>query len=187
MFRKIFYVLLTISFIMLVSGGVALFLLDLKKDKEVTYRQIQDVADEFEVFSNNTSAFESFRDDLYTNVLSEVYYDTMYSEDKSVKNKLSNYEQLVDELTKNTNKMNKLCENVYYPDSVANSRCSNYKSIYEQVVNYFVYDISLYNKNVQNYNNYQKKNASTLVIEEYKTKKKYIDYNNDKKYDGKEE
>ena len=37
-----------------------------------------------------------------------VYYDTMYTNDLAIKNKLSNYENLVDELEKNTNNLNKL-------------------------------------------------------------------------------
>ena len=110
-----------------------------------TLKRIDELKDEFEVFSTNTSVFESFRDDLYNNVFTNVYYDTMHLYDANVKNKLSNYENLVDELTKNTESMNKLCDDMYYPDSEANNKCNNYKSIYEQVVNYFVSDIKVYN------------------------------------------
>ena len=82
--------------------------------------------------------------------------------------------------------MDKLCTDVYYPDSKVNTKCVNYKSIYEQVVNYFISDINVYNKNVKEYNKEQNDNKDKM-IEEYKTNKKYIDYNNDKTYDGKEE
>lgn len=184
--KKIALGIMTLSFILIISGGVSSFVLGIKKDKEEIYNRINDVNDEFEVFSTNTSVFEKFRDDLYNIVLSNVYYDTMYDEDKSVKNKLSNYESLVDELTKNTKKLDKLCNDVYYPDSKVNTKCNNYKSIYEQVVNYFISDINVYNGNVDKYNEYQKNNNSDLRVSKYKTDKKYIDYNNDKEYDGKE-
>lgn len=185
--KKIALAMITLSFILIISGGVSSFVLGLKKDKEEILKRINEVNDEFEVFSTNTSVFEEFRDELYNVVLSNVYYDTMYDEDKSVKNKLSNYENLVDELTRNTKKLNNLCEDVYYPDSKVNTKCNNYKSIYEQVVNYFVSDINVYNENVKKYNDYQKNNNSDLRVNKYKTNKKYIDYNNDKEYDGKEE
>ena len=178
--------MMTLSFILIVSGGVSSFVLGLKQDKEEIYKRINEVNDEFEVFSTNTSVFENARDELYNIVLSNVYYDTMYDEDKKVKNELSNYENLVDELTKNTKKLDKLCDDVYYPDSKVNTKCSNYKSIYEQVVNYFISDIKVYNDNVLKYNEYQKENNSDLRISKYKTNKKYIDYNKDKNYDGKE-
>ncbi len=185
--KKIAMIMMTLSFILLISGGVSSFVLGLKKDKEEIYNRISEVNNEFEVFSTNTSVFEGFRDELYNVVLSNVYYDTMYDEDKAVKNKLSNYENLVDELTKNTKRLNKLCDDVYYPDSKVNTKCNNYKSIYEQVVNYFVSDINVYNENVVKYNEYQKNNNSDLRVDKYKTDKKYIDYNKDKEFDGKEE
>lgn len=184
--KKIALYMMTLSFILIISGGVSSFVLGLKEDKEEIYNRINDVNDEFEVFSTNTSVFENFRDELYNVVLSNVYYDTMYDEDKTVKNKLSNYENLVDQLTKNTKKLNGLCEDVYYPDSKVNTKCNNYKSIYEQVVNYFVTDISVYNENVKKYNEYQRNKNSDLRVDNYKTNKKYIDYNHDKEYDGKE-
>ena len=184
--KKIALYMMTLSFILIISGGVSSFVLGLKEDKEEIYNRINDVNDEFEVFSTNTSVFENFRDELYNVVLSNVYYDTMYDEDKNVKNKLSNYENLVDELTKNTKKLDNLCNDVYYPDSKVNTKCNNYKSIYEQVVNYFISDINVYNENVKKYNEYQKNNNSNLRVDKYKTSKKYIDYNNDNEYDGKE-
>lgn len=178
--------MVTFSFILIIAGGVSSFVLGLKKDQETILNRINYVNDEFEIFSTNTSVFENYRNELYNVVLSNVYYDTMYDEDKAVKNKLSNYENLVDELTKNTKNLNKLCDNVYYPDSKVNTKCSNYKLIYEQVINYFVSDINVYNENVKKYNEYQKNNNSDLRVDKYKTTKEYIDYNNDNEYDGKE-
>jgi len=184
--KKMITGIITLSFVLIMAGGVSSFVLGLKEDKEEILKRINYVNDEFETFSTNTSVFESFRNDLYNVVLSNVYYDTMYDEDKTVKNKLSNYESLVDELTKNTKKLDGLCNDVYYPDSKVNTKCSNYKLIYEQVINYFVSDINTYNENVNKYNEYQKNNNSDLRVDKYRTNKKYIDYNNDKEYDGKE-
>ena len=81
--------------------------------------------------------------------------------------------------------MNSLCEDVYYNDLSVNNQCGNYKNIYEQVNNYFVSDIKLYNDNVSKYNDYQKSIYSSLIINNYDTNKNYIDYNGDKKYEGK--
>ncbi len=185
--RKFAYILMTFSFILIVSGSVSSFLLGLKNDKEETYKRMDTVSDSFESFSTNVSAFEDMRDELYNSVLSNVYYDSLYSNDTYIKTRLSNYENLVDELKKNTNNLDKLCTDVYYPESEINNKCINYKSIYEQVVNYFVSDIKTYNQNIVNYNNYQASLGSGLLLKSYKTNKKYIDYNGDGSYDGKEE
>ena len=90
--KKIAMAMMTLSFILIISGGVSSFVLGLQRDKEEIYNRINDVNDEFEVFSTNTSVFENFRDELYNVVLSNVYYDTMYDEDKLVYNKFYNYE-----------------------------------------------------------------------------------------------
>lgn len=180
--KKVSFIVLVIGSVLIVSGCFSLYLQGLREDKKQILNRIDDVGDEFEVFSANTSIFEEYRDNLYGEVLEGVVCDTLKNNDKDIKNRLSNYENLVDELKTNVSKLDKLCTDVYYPDSNTNSKCSNYKVIYEQVVNYFVSDINVYNKNIKECNKGTDANVST-----YKTKKKYIDYNNDKKYDGKDE
>lgn len=185
--RKIAYVLMTMSFVMIVAGGMSSFVINLKADKDATYKRMDDVSDAFENFSANTSVFEEYRDNLYNSTLGNLTYDTMYRQDKDIKNSLSNYENLVDELKKNTGYLDRLCEDVYYPNSEVNNKCYNYKSIYEQVVNYFVSDINVYNNSVDKYNSYQAGLNINSKLAKYTTKKTYIDYNKDKKFDGKEE
>lgn len=185
--RKLANVLLVLSIVLIISGGVSTFILGLKADRTETLNRMVEVNDVFEIFSANTTIFENFRDELYTDILSNLYYDNMYTTDGVIKVKLSNYESLVDELGKNAKTLNALCEDVYYPDGNVNNKCFNYKSIYEQVVNFFLSDIEVYNKNVKEYNNYQTANNLTFPVKEYKSKKKYIDYNEDGVFDGKEE
>lgn len=184
--KKLIIIIMTISFILIMAGGVSLFVLSLQADKNEVYSRITDVNNEFEEFSANTTIFEESRDELYNKILTNMYYDTMKQEDQKVKEELTKYEKLVDVLTKNTKAMDKLCTDVYYPDSKVNTKCMNYKSIYEQVINYFVSDINVYNKNIDDYNKEQNDNKDNM-LEKYETSKKYIDYNEDKVYDGKEE
>ena len=131
--KKIAYSIMTLSFVLIISGCVSSFLIGLRQDRQETYYRMNLVYDEFEVFSANTSVFEEFRDDLYNISFSNLYYDTMPMNDYTIKNKLSNYERIVDELEKNMENLKKLCNNMYYPESNANSQCVNYKSIYEQL------------------------------------------------------
>lgn len=183
--RKIAYGLLTLSLVLIMSGGFSSFLIGLRKDKENTLNLMKVVDDEFETFSANTSVFESFREDLYAEVLEGIVCNQLILNDAAVKNKLSNYENLVDELSKNVKKLDKLCVDVYYPNSTTNNKCLNYKSIYEQVNNYYVTDINNYNKNIKQCNS--SASGDTMLLKEFKNDKKYIDFNGDKKFDGKEE
>ena len=185
--KKLANLFLVLGVILLISGGVSSFILGLKADRSETLNRMVEVNDIFEIFSANTTAFENLRDELYNEVLGNLYYDNMYVSDGIIKTKLSNYESLVDELESNAKKLENLCDDVYYPDGNVNSKCFNYRSIYEQVNNYFLSDIDVYNKNVKAYNEYQTQNNLTYLVKEYKTKKKYIDYNNDNVFDGKVE
>ena len=184
--RKFAYNIMTLSFIFIMAGSVYTFILGLKQDQnEVAYR-FSEVQSVFENFSTNTSFFEDYRENLFNGILSNTYYDAFYKQDSVIKKNLSNYEDIVNNIEKNVIELKSLCDDVYYNDASVNTQCNNYKTIYEQVVNYFVGDIKLYNDNVLKYNNYQKSIQSSLVISNYVTNKNFIDYNGDNKYEAKE-
>lgn len=184
--RKVAYVLMVISFLLIISGGVSSFIFELQADQQQVQQRMVDVNNSFEEFSTNITLFEMVRDELYTAYLGNLYYETLLRDDTIIKNKMSNYEAMVDEMGKQVTELDKLCDDVYYPDGNVNNKCSNYKAIYEQVVNYFVRDVELYNTNIKSYNDYQTSVGSISLLNEYQTIKKYVDYNNDKQFDGKE-
>ena len=171
---------------MIISGTVSVFVVSLKEDREETKARMVIVNDLFEKFNTSVSAFELERDTLDTDSLGNLYYDTLTTDDVILKNKFSNYESIVDTIVEKVETMDGLCKDVYYPDSTVNSKCSNYKLIYEQVVNYFVEDVKLYNGTINTFNEQQIAAGSTLALIEYKTNKTYIDYNKDGVFEGKE-
>ena len=185
--KKIAYIILLVSIIMIVSGGVTSFLSGIREDKEATYNRMIDVTDSFEEFSTEVSLFEDYRDSLYEKYLANLTYDNMSKNDVEIKKELKKYESMVDSINNRVDSLNALCVDVYYPESSINNKCSNYRSIYEQVNNYFVLDINTYNANIKKFNDYQKSNNSTITLKNYKTKKDYIDFNEDGTIEGKDE
>ena len=183
---KVGVLLLTISLVMIISGTVSSFVVSLKEDQEKTQARMVVVSDSFDEFNASVTAFETTRDTLYTESLGNLYYDSLVATDTVLKEKLSNYESIVDDVVKHVEVMDDLCKDVYYPDSTINSKCSNYKIIYEQVANYFMDDIKLYNNTIKTFNEQQVAAGTTLALNEYKTEKDYVDYNNDGEFEGKE-
>lgn len=177
--NKIPYILMTISFLMIFSGAFSCYIDGLKADHEMVNKRVVDVNNTYEELTTNVSLFEDERENLYGTSLKETYFDNFYTTNKEIIEKLSNFESMVNEIEKKIKVMDNLCD-TYYMDASVNSKCSNYKLIYEQVNNFFVGDITTYNKNVITYNS---TNVNRVNI--YKTDRKYIDYNNDKKTDGK--
>ncbi len=62
--KKLVLIIMTISFVLIIAGGVALFVVGLQADRKEVYNRIADVNNEFEEFSANTTIFENERDDL---------------------------------------------------------------------------------------------------------------------------
>lgn len=185
--KKVGVLLLTISIMMIISGTVSSFVVSLKADREKTQARMVIVNDSFEEFNASVTAFELSRDTLYTESLGNLFYDTLVTNDAVLKEKLSNYESIVDDVIKQVKNMDSLCKDVYYPDSDVNSKCSNYKLIYEQVANYFIEDIKLYNTTIKTFNAQQAAAGTGLSLVEYQTKKKYVDYNKDRVFEGRVE
>ena len=179
--------MILVSIFMITSGCLSSLIIGLKEDKEMTNMRMEEVDLEYEDYSTMVSLFEEERDSIYENVFTKITYENMYANNKYITNKLSNYEAMVDEMHKNTNKLDKLCDDMYYPKSSINSICNNYKVIYEQVNNYFVMDINSYNDTVVKYNEYIKGVDPNLVLKKYITKKKYVDFDNDGEIIGKDE
>lgn len=185
--RKIAFIMMLVSVVMISSGLVSSLIVGLKEDKQLTRKRMDEVKLEYEDYSTMISLFEEKRDGLYGSVFNNLTYETMFANNKVMFNEVSNYEAMVDEIKKNTNKMDKLCMDVYYPDSNVNSICNNYRTIFEQVNNYFVIDITEFNKNIDKYNTYVKGLDPNLVIKKYETKKKMIDFDDDGVIVGKDE
>ena len=173
-------ILLTVGFFMLVAGLGASYIAELKADHKEVNRRMVDVNDTYKSFNINIKLFEEEREILHKSTLSDTYYDVFYINDKGIKNSLSNYEAMLDEIHKKVENLDSLCEDVYFTNKSANNKCKDYKYVYEQANNIFVNDISDYNKKVETFNS-----NSTNKLQLYKTDKDYIDYNSDKKYDGK--
>ena len=184
--RKIAYGMLAFSLILIISGCFSSFLNGLKKDHEIVMERMNDVDAAFESFSTKVSLFGDYREDFHESIFENLYYETLFTTDQFVKTEITKYEKMVDDITDDASTLAKLCDDIYYPDGTINSMCMNYKTMYEQVINYFVGDVEDYNEVVKKYNAYQNSISSTSFVKEYSTTKNYIDYNNDKTFDGKE-
>lgn len=184
--RKIFFIL-CISFFIAICLFIILFIFSIKKDKEATTKQMSEVVEEYSKFSQSIDTFNEIRNQLYLDVFENTYYENLSENDPQFKERFLAYEKVVDSIILSAEGLDRMCTGVYYVDSKVNAKCSEFGSVYEQIVNAFVSDVDLYNNNIKKYNNYQKENNGTLYLDSYVTKKKYFDYNKDKVYEGKED
>ena len=125
------------------------------------------------------SRLENARESLYSSVLESASYDEYFVNDQSIKQAFLDFENKVNTIQYLVGDLNELCDDSYYSDNSVNKKCKDYKLVYEQVNNFFVGDVSTYNKNIETYNE-----VNENKLETYKTTRDYIDYNKDKEYDG---
>ena len=137
---------------------------------------------DYQELTNNVNTFTETRDNLYSKYLEKVDYTSFSKNNNTINSSISNYENIVSEITKKVKSLDNLCKNTYFSSSDTNEKCTNYKLLYEQVNNYFVTDINKYNNIVKDYN---MNNIDNVSI--YKISRQYIDYNKDKLFDGKKE
>lgn len=181
-------ILATVGVALITIGVVTNFVMNLKSDKKEVNHRMEIITGAYEIFKTNANNFSQLRDDLYTDVFSEIYYETLKENIEIYKTKLKEYETTLEQVEKEALTLEKNCQGIYYPEASINTKCTTFAKSYEEMVNYFVNDVMQVNKNIEEYNKYQTENATgNILLEKYSTTKKYIDFNKDKKYEGKEE
>lgn len=179
-------IMLIVSIIAIILLIVGLFIGSMKKDKKKTQQVMELVLQDSKEFEKNVLSFNEKREEVYTEVFGETYYDTIKENHDKWSNLLKEYEKTMDKIENTSKNLKKYCNGMYYSKAEVNQKCNDFSSLYEEVNNTFVSDIDSYNKTIKEYNEYTKENEAENAIDMYQTKKKYIDYNKDKSYSGKE-
>ncbi len=182
--KKKIIIIVTIILIFIII--ISIFVTNIVRDKKQTARTMDLIEKEYQTFEKDIELFNSKRDEIYSQIFVETYYDTIKEKYQVWNNNLTEYEEKVDKIIKNSKNLQKYCNGIYYSKPQINQNCNNFASLYEEMINSFVTDINEYNKIIKNYNEYIKENNQQEVLSSYKTTKKYLDYNKDNNYSGKE-
>ncbi len=188
--KKKVVILVVIGVTCIIWGFITLFISSVKKDQKAMNARMDTIMKDYTKFNSNIEKFSSKRDEIHQGFLDTIYYEVLGNNDAEYKNKLYEYEKIVTDISKSTKKLRDYCkEGIYYSKSDVNSKCNSFKQGYEEMVNTFVEDVNLYNSNLEQYNAWLDSEGKTdgTKLENYKTSKKYIDYNKDGKYAGKGE
>ena len=187
--KKVVLVVIVVLIIVLFGTGGFLFVKNLKKDTKLTNETIKILLKEYEKFDSDINLFASKREELYS-MLDESYNENI-SKNVDIWNSLiDEYSKIVLDIKNDSKVLDKYCFNKFGSIEV-NSKCTNYIANYEAAMNYYIFDIKSYNKNiVEKYNNWVDANEfkyKKLANGELTAYKDYIDYDKDKEYFGKDE
>ncbi len=188
--KKSTLILILLGILSIVLGFIILFISNIKKDQQEMNRRMTKIGSKYDTFKNKVEEINVVRDNLHKEFLDTIYYETFSENELKYRKSLYNYEKQVTDLSKKNSTLKEYCKSgIYYSSSDVNNKCNAFNLAYEQLINTFVDDVNKYNANIAQYNKWlkeQNKNESEK-IENYETKKTYIDYNKDGQYSGKEE
>lgn len=188
--KKKIVILVVVGVTCIIWGLITLFISSVKKDQREMNARMDVIIKDYTKFNSNLEKYNLKRDEIHQDFLDTIYYEALGNNDTQYKNKLYEYEKIVTDISKSTKKLRDYCkEGIYYSKSDVNSKCNSFKQGYEEMINTFVEDINLYNSNLNQYNDWLDSEGKTdsVKLDNYKTSKKYIDYNKDGKYAGKGE
>lgn len=188
--KKSTLILILLGILSIVLGFIIMFISNIKKDQQEMNSRMTKIGSKYEAFKKKVEEINVIRDNLHKEFLDTIYYETFSENELKYRKSLYNYEKLVTDLSKKNSTLKEYCKSgIYYSSSDINNKCNAFNLAYEQLINTFVDDVNKYNGNIAQYNKWlkeQNKNESEK-IENYATKKTYIDYNKDGQYSGKEE
>jgi len=159
---KLPYILFALGLFLIMGGSFSMYINGLKKDHANVVEKGKKVLKNYEKFNEDVISFENARESLYSSVLESASYDDYYVNDQSIKQTFLDFENKVNSIQYLVAKLNELCDDSYFSDNSVNKKCKDYKLVYEQVNNFFVGDVSTYNKNIETYNEANENKLDTI-------------------------
>ena len=182
-------IMILIGFLLIVIGIISYIIINYNSDQAEVKKRMETVRDSYESFKTDVEAFNSIRDDIYTNVFTDdMYYQTLKDNDASFKELYKSYSESLDKIDKDYSGVKDKCINVLHPEADVNNKCEAIVSSYEEVVNTYISDVNSYNNLITSYNKWlSDTNSSDVKLEEIKLDRDYLDINGDREYNGKKD
>ncbi len=177
-----------IIFGLLVIGIIIYVVLTYTNNQNETKKRMGKVEELYGTFKSNVDTFNTKRNEIYTIIMQDMYYQTLKDKDGEFKKLYQDYQEILEKLDEDYDGLKGKCINVLYPDVSINNKCEAFVLGYEEVVNTYINDVNLYNKNLESYNDWLKEtNSKDTELNLLELDRDYIDVNGDRIFKGKEQ
>lgn len=181
-------VMILVGFLLIVIGIISYIVINYNSDQAEVKKRMDEVTDAYDIFKSDVDSFNSIRDNIYTEVMQDTYYDTLKNNDANYKELFNSYKESLEVIDKDYSKVESSCVNVLHPDSKVNNKCEAIIVGYEEVINTYISDVNSYNELIDSYNKWLDDNSSTdPKLEKIKLDRDYLDINGDREYAGRSE
>lgn len=183
--KNIAVLVLILGIVLIVIGILFVYkeITDMNKEKKEIENNI---SDNHEKFRGKVDEFEKIRSTYYSDVVNDLYPETVKDNYKDWLIVLNNYTDIVDEVEKNSSYLKKHCINKFYSNKDIKNKCDAFVIAYETVFNYYTKDIISFNSVINEYYTQNEINKEESEIKEFELKYDYIDINTDGEFKGKD-
>ena len=186
---KKFWLFIVITLVVVILGFTlfTLWYKGFKEDRQETTEMVSKVSENYEIFQTKINNFSNLRNEFYTNK-EELYYETLATSADVWNNFMDSYMQAIMDVESASSYLKENCD-FEYGDIGARTKCTNFKANYEAAQNYYLTDVEVYNKLVDDYDNWNAVNGGGNPVVnklEKVTIDDYIDFDGDGEYFGKE-
>lgn len=186
--------IITVLIILLILVALGLIIYNFykgyKDDKAKTNELINNINNGYNDFVAGLNDINNKRETVYTNIFKETYYTDMQNNIDSWNTTIDEYSKTIESLDNKSKYLKDNCLNIKFYHSEINPKCDLFVENYEMVINYYITDIEIYNKNIDSYNTWANENDedSYKIIDKFVNNSytEYIDFNNDGVFLGKE-
>lgn len=186
--------IITVLIILLILVALGLIIYNFykgyKDDKAKTNELINNINNGYNDFVAGLNDINNKRETVYTNIFKKTYYTDMQNNIDSWNTTIDEYSKTIESLDNKSKYLKDNCLNIKFYHSEINPKCDLFVENYEMVINYYITDIEIYNKNIDSYNTWANENDedSYKIIDKFVNNSytEYIDFNNDGVFLGKE-
>ena len=182
-------IMIFVGFLLIVIGVISYVIINYNNDQAEVKKRMDVVREYYEEFKTDVESFNKIRDNIYSEVLSDTYYQTLKDNDANYKDLYQTYNDSLEKIDKNYDEVKDKCINVLHPDADVNNKCEAIVAGYEEVVNTYISDVNSYNALIDSYNEWLNDNnsSSDAKLEKIKLDRDYLDINGDREYNGRKD
>ena len=159
-------------------GCATIWVNGLMEDQKKTKKTMKIVLKYYDNFNNRVEEFSSVRNNFYQ-YKEDLYLESLASKTADWDKFMGEYADTIKEVEKASKNLKANCK-IKYGDVNTNSKCTAFKANYEAAMNYYISDVKLYNKLVDEYDEWNKDGKYPEPKKgTFPVYKKYIDFDHD--------
>ncbi len=170
-------VLIAVGAVILIAF-IIIIIITTNKEKKETQNNMTIIKNNYDMLTKSVTKYNDIRSS-YKEKSSVLIMNSYQDKHEEFTKLMEEYNSVVSEIDNYIANINLRC-NRLYPEITINNICNGYKLSYEKIVNLYISDVKQYNNFITSYNEYKKMELPLIKL----IHSNYIDYNEDKVYEG---